>query len=155
MLTDNKKLIPSEVPDHWTFWDYEGAIENWYQNDLSEEAQDQFDALLKNCAKIENHQQWPGFGKFLKGVKEPIWELEFRADKRAYRVLCVFASIVAPGCWPRATESTRKRAILLAGCYHKQGVYTPANAINTAETRARALREDKAKVYERPINQTL
>ena len=41
-------------------------IEPWYQDELSQEGKDSFDALLKNTRKIENHLQWGGF-KFLKG----------------------------------------------------------------------------------------
>lgn len=113
-------------------------IENWYQNELSQEGKDSFDALLKNTSKIQNHLDWGGF-KFLKGEarKERIWQLDFRADKRQYRVLGVFE----PG----------KRAILLVGCFHKGAVYTPPDAIETGCKRAKALREGRAAINGRPV----
>jgi len=65
-------------------------IQEWLV-DLSEEAKDKFDALLKNTRKISNQVQWPGF-KYLKGEakSERIWQLDFIADKRQYRILGVF-----------------------------------------------------------------
>lgn len=148
-MTHNKKVIPFPTSPVWTFWDFEQAIEDWYQQDLSEEAQEAFNALLKNNRKVERTEQWPGFRRFLNRVEEKIWELEFVADKRQYRLLCIFASNVAPNCWPSAMGSLRKQAVLLVGCYHKQRVYTPTNAIETAVKRAKALREGRAELRER------
>jgi hypothetical protein len=49
----------------WSFFDYVAAgrnpIEEWYQNELSEEAQFTFDTLLKNQRKIESILNWTGF----------------------------------------------------------------------------------------------
>ena len=131
------------MPRLWSFFDYvEGdwdPIEDWYQKELSEEGKAVFDALLKNTYKIENHLQWGGF-KCLKGEpqKERIWQLDFVADKRQYRLLGVFGSI-------------RKQAVLILGCYHKGVVYTPQSALETASKRARALRERRAGTRERKI----
>lgn len=140
------KVIPFPVSPAWSFYDLiEGGanrIEAWYQEELSQDGKDSFDALLKNTGKIENHLQWGGF-KFLKGEAraERIWQLDFRADKRQYRLLGVFA----PG----------KKAILVLGCFHKGNVYAPPNAIESACKRAKALRERRATIVVRTIKNNL
>jgi hypothetical protein len=141
-LQNHTKVISFPLPTRWSFHDYvEGGvnrIEEWYQG-LSLEGKDTFEALLKNTQKIENHLQWGGF-KYLKGEpkEERIWQLDFRADKRQYRLLGVFGSI-------------RKQAVLILGCYHKGDTYTPKEALETACKRAKALREKRATTYEREI----
>ena len=145
-MTNHKKVIQFPESAIWSFRDYvEGGtdrIEQWYQG-LSQEAQDAFNALLKNTRKIPDHLQWGGF-KFLKGEAqaERLWQLDFIADKRQYRLIGVFGL-------------GRKLAALLLGCYHKGPVYTPPDAIHTACKRAKALREGKAETHERPITENL
>lgn len=146
-MQNHKKVIPFPLSPLWSFLDLvEGEanrIEQWYQDELSQEGKDSFDALLKNTAKIENHLQWGGF-KFLKGEAraERVWQLDFRADKRQYRLLGVFGS-------------ARKQAVLLLGCYHKGKLYTPKDAIETACRRAKALREGRATSNVRAIKDNL
>lgn len=136
------KVISSQEASYWTFWDYvEGTstpIEDWYQR-LSEDAKLLFQATLKNIRKTEIPTQWGGF-RLLKGkVKgERIWELKFFADKRQYRILVKFGE-------------TRKKVVLLMGCYHKQGNYTPTDALGTALKRAKALKEGRGGLRERKI----
>jgi hypothetical protein len=126
----------------WSFFDYvEGdhnPVADWYR-ELSEEGRYGFDALLKNTHKIESQLHWGGF-KFLKGKpkEERIWQLDFIADKKQYRLLGVFGEL-------------RKQAVLILGCYHKGDVYTPHNALDTACKRARLLREGRAQTCERKI----
>jgi hypothetical protein len=140
-LPNHKKVILFPLL-YWAFWDYvEGRanrIEDWYQNDLSQEGRDNFDALLKNTAKIQDHLQWGKF-KHLQGEpkREGIWQLDFIADKRQYRLLGVFR----PG----------KKAVILLGCFHKGDRYTPENALHTAVKRAKELREGRAIISERKI----
>ena len=146
----NKKEIEFPVDDRWTFWDFNfsndcNPIEHWYESDLSEEAKYEFDALLKNNRKTQSLLNWMGFKRYLKGKKfkvHRIWELEFRADKRQYRILGKFGD-------------KRKQVILLIGCYHKGSVYTPANALEQACIRARMLAEREATICERPIKDDL
>lgn len=139
-------MIPFLVPLLWSFFDYGDSgvnrIELWYQ-ELSQEAKDGFDALLKNTHKIPNHLHWGAF-KLLRGEpsKERIWQLDFIADKRQYRLLGVFGSV-------------RKQAVLILGCYHKGESYTPKEALETACKRARALREKRATTYGRKIKDDL
>jgi len=115
-------------------------IEPWYR-ELSDEGKDTFDKLLRNTHKISNHLQWGGF-KFLKGKpkEERIWQLDFKADKKQYRLLGVFGEL-------------RKQAVIILGCYHKGDVYTPKDAMETACKRAKTLREKRATIHERPIKQ--
>lgn len=118
-------------------------IEDWYQL-LSEEASSQFDALLKANRKTESPLQWLGFKRFLGGElrRQRIWELEFYADKRQYRVLGKFGE-------------RRRQVILLAGCYHKGTVYTPVNALHEASNRARLLAGGRATICERPVDEDI
>jgi phage-related protein len=145
-LPNHTKVISFPTPALWSFFDYVEAgtnrIEGWYQG-LSQEGMDAFDALLKNTQKIQDHLQWGGF-KFLKGKpkEERIWQLDFRADKRQYRLLGVFGSV-------------RKQAVLILGCYHKGESYTPKEALETACKRAKALREGRATTYGRTIKDDL
>ncbi len=141
-LTHNKKVIVLE-PKEWRFWDFtqavNNAIEDWYNDELSENAQNLFNSILKINRKVENPTQW-GDLKFLKGKagRERIWELRFYCDKRAYRVLGYFGP-------------ERKQATLLIGCYHKQGVYEPADALDTAIKRKKMLEEGRASFSERQV----
>lgn len=142
-MPNHKKVIPFPVARHWLFFDYvEGAnnpIEKWYQEELSDEGRLVFEELLKNTQKIESHLQWGGF-KYLKGEprKERIWQLDFIADKKQYRLLGVFGEV-------------RKQAVVLIGCYHKGDIYTPRKALETACKRAKALRERRATTFERKV----
>ena len=142
-MQNHKKVICFPSPPLWTFFDYvangQNVIEEWYQKELSEEARFAFDALLKNHHKIESFLNWPGF-KYLQGKmkEEGIWQLDFRADKRQYRLLGVFGNL-------------RKSAVLILGCYHKGDNYTPRDALDNAIKRAKALREGKASINERKI----
>jgi len=127
----------------WTFYDYiqgdKNPIQTWYES-LTLAAQFQFDAVLKNCSKTENLKDWGRFRHFLEGSAkaERVWELGFVADRRQYRILGVFGD-------------ERKHAVLLIGCYHKGGNYTPSNAIETARKRAKGFREGNGGRRERKI----
>jgi hypothetical protein len=129
----------------WTFEDFVGLPRNnlgsfadWY-DEQSDEVKNGVDAVLKNSQSIEDHLQWGAWRRYLKGEAKPhkIWEIGFKEGKRQYRLLGVFR----PG----------KLAILLMGCYHKNSVYTPADAINTAIKRAKALIAGTGTTNARPI----
>lgn len=127
---------------HWKLFDCveseSNPIQDWYDNDLTDAGRFQFDALVKNMVTTENHQHWSGF-KNLKGDarKERIWQVAFKSDGKQYRLAGVF-------------DGT-KQAILLAGYFHKQNVYTPPGALESAIRRAKALREKRAIKVERQI----
>jgi len=140
-------VISFPLAPRWAFFDFvDGGgnpVQEWYQHELSQEGKDGFDALLKNTHKIANHLEWGGF-KFLKGVarEERIWQLDFRADRKQYRVLGICGAI-------------RMQAVVLLGCYHKGDVYTPRDSIATACKRAKALREKRGITRERKIKYDL
>ena len=143
-MTYNKKVIKFPSEGHWRFWDYvspagNNLIKEWVQG-LSGEAQLFFNSILKNIRNTDRPQEWISFKGFLSGKyrKEKIWELEFISDKRQYRVLGVFG----PG---------RKEATLLVGCYHKQRVYQPPNALDEAVKRKKGLSERRATRRERQV----
>lgn len=142
-MQNHKKVILFPGPALWSFFDYvaDGCnlIEEWYQKELSEEAKITFDTLLKNQQKIESVLNWTGF-KYLQGKPkaERIWQLDFIADKRQYRLLGIFGA-------------TRKNAVLILGCYHKGDNYTPRDALEIARKRAKMLREGRAETHERKI----
>ena len=146
-MQNHKNVIPFPLPAYWSFFDYveDGAnrIEEWYQQQLSQDGRDAFETVLKNTRKIQDHLHWGGF-KYLKGrpKEERLWQLDFWADKRQYRLLGVFGEV-------------RKQAVLILGCYHKGDVYTPKEALETACKRAKALREKRAKTSERKIRDNI
>jgi len=146
-LTNHKKVIilgsPSPSPALWRFFDFcylsgSTPIQDWYDA-LSDRGQLQVDGLLKNNQKIEDHYNWVGFRKYLKGGEmkgQKIWELGFFCD-RQYRLLGTFDG--------------SKRAIFLMGCYHKGGNYTPSGALNTALERKKLQNLGECLLSERKI----
>lgn len=123
----------SNAHEFWKFFDYStvssNPIEAWYQ-ELSDEAKFTFDSLLKNIHKVRLFKDWCVYKKHMKGDLQQykIFELGFRADRREYRVLGIFGE-------------ERKQVIFLIGCYHKEGRYSPPNALKTAVQRVKDLRE--------------
>jgi len=144
-LTYNKKVIELPIAGLvWTFWDFmflseSNPIEDW-RVDLSDEGKLNFNSVLKNIRNTENPIHWTPLKRFLKGkcAKYRIWELEFKADARQYRILGNFGN-------------ERKQAVLLVGCYHKTRIYTPPDALDSAFDRAKWLTEGRAKLRERKI----
>lgn len=112
-------------------------IEEWVQRDLGMEGQIMFHKLLKDIQKTENHLHWNGFRRFIKRKEKRIWELGFFADGVQYRVLGDFVG--------------EKEAVLLMGCYHKGGNYTPTNALEQAFTRRDLLKNGTATHFERKV----
>jgi hypothetical protein len=147
-LPNHKKVIDLRCaePSGWRFWDFSAndrdAIDDWYDG-LSEDARYLFDSILKHNRKVGSPIQWIGFKRFMKGALKGsgIWELEFFSAVQ-HRVLGFFG----PG---------RKEATLLVGCYHKQGVYVPPNALETAVRRKKMLERGEATHRERKITTDL
>ena len=142
----HKNVIEFPLSGVWSCFDFgylngTNPIEDWYQ-ELSDDAKLHFDGLLKDNHKTENPIHWIGFRRYMKGKlqEEKIWELGFYAAARQHRVLGKFGAI-------------RKHAILLIGCYHKAHVYTPADALEAAYKRAKALSEGR--LHERKIRYDL
>lgn len=131
-----------EEPKLWRFWDcgtLEGSlIVGWFDG-LSEEARDKLYNLLKNNAKIENPIHWGGF-KYMQGAlkAQKIWQLSCHDAAGQVRMLGIFSK-------------TRKEAIILMGCSHKDSVYEPRDALEIAIKRAKDFRNGKMKIYERQV----
>ena len=147
-MPNNKKVIPFPQSNFWTFFDWvegEGSnpIESWLEAE-SDEVRMVFNSTLKEARKRQNHLEWLSFKRFLKGKRfeeERLWELQFRADRREFRIICRFDG--------------RLRAVIFCGCYHKGSVYTPKNALETAWRRAKSLSQGKAGRRERKIQTDL
>lgn len=143
-MQNNKKVIPFPQSDFWTFYDWvdgdgSNPIEKWLAGE-SDEVRMVFNSTLKEARKRRNHLEWLCFKRFLKGMKyeqERLWELQFRADRKEYRLIGRFDGAM--------------KAVVFCGCYHKGSVYTPKEALETALRCAKALAQGKANRNERTI----
>jgi hypothetical protein len=113
-------VLEKPKPDLWRFFDFtysngNNPIQDWYDG-LSDYGRGVADAMLKANHKVEHPLNWVGFRKYLKGEMREIWELGF-FDGVQYRILGIFDG--------------PKQAVLLMGCYHKGGNYTPTDALAT------------------------
>ena len=138
-------ILLNQSPTLWKYWDFvhlngSNPIEAWY-DDLPEDVQDTFDAMLKNYQKTERSTEWSAFRKYLRGgdlQKYGVWELGFKGeDGLAHRLLGIFDG--------------PKTAIFLIGCYHKGSNYTPPEALETAAKRASLLAQNRATKHERTV----
>lgn len=105
----------------WRFFDFTYAngncpITDWHGS-LSDFGRRLLNTLLKINSDVEHPLQWMGSLKYLKGEMAGIWEIRFY-DGVQQRLLGIFDGA--------------KRAVFLAGCYHKGGNYTPTDALATA-----------------------
>ena len=133
-------LRQDENPAVWKYWDCgtptSNPIRNWHDR-LSLEAKDKLNALLKDNAKIENTRNWGGFKHMQGALKEQkIWQLSISDSGGQVRLLGI-------------TGSKRKHAIFLIGCFHKEKVYTPPSALETAVTKAKAFKNGMVQLYDR------
>jgi hypothetical protein len=142
-LPNNKKVIPFRQPETWTFYDWVDAngsnpIEEWLAGE-SDEVRWKLNSVLKDARKRKSPTDWLSFKRFLKGKCEPerLWELEFKADRRQYRLIGRFDG--------------QMKSIFFCGCYHKESVYTPKEALDTAFRRAKLLSQGKAGKNERKV----
>lgn len=129
-MTYHKIVISSPVPSLWRFCDFvadngTNPIENWCNKEITEEARNMFNDILKDNSKTDDPINWLS-SKKLKGKYKSLWEFRFVCNKRQHRVIGEFG----PGI---------KQATLLVGCYHKDNIYTPANALDMAYKRSRNL----------------
>lgn len=147
-MPNNKKVIPFPQSGFWTFYDWvdgdgSNPIEKWLEGE-SDEVRMTFNSALKEARKRRNHLEWTCFKRFLKGrnyEKERLWELQFRADRKEFRLIGRFDG--------------QMKAIVFCGCYHKGSVYTPKEALDTAWRRAKALSQGKASRHERTVQDDL
>jgi hypothetical protein len=111
------------------------VIADWYAG-LQTQEQSDFKALMRILAKT--HQWHGGAYKPLGKQYLGLGELRFYSEKKAYRVIGYFGP-------------SRGQFTMLIGCFHKQRVYTPASALDTALRRKRFLERGEGSVHERKI----
>jgi phage-related protein len=126
--------------DDWQFMDYispqgRNVIEDWYKGLLAQEQSD-FRALIRILAKTQQWQE-PAF-KRLRGKYQGMGEIRFTSERKAHRVIGFV--------WPKPRQFT-----MLIGCFHKQRVYTPTNALDTALQRKKFLEQGQGSIHERKI----
>jgi phage-related protein len=127
--------------DSWKFMDYispvgRNVIQDWYDRLLMRERAD-FDAFIRILAKTAEWK-YPDF-RWLQGKKyRGIGEIRFDSEKKAHRVVGYFSL-------------TSHQYVMLIGCFHKQRVYTPANALDTAVQRKKLLEQGRGGIHERKI----
>lgn len=145
-MPNNKKVIPFPQSGFWTFYDWvdgdgSNPIEKWLAGESEEcdEVRMVFNSVLKEARKRRNHLEWTCFRHKMQGKlkAEGINELGFKAARKQYRLLVKFDGEL--------------QTVILCGCFHKGGRWTPTDALETAVKRARALAQRKAKRRERTI----
>jgi hypothetical protein len=122
--------------DVWQFMDYisvqgRNAITDWYDRLLSQEQTD-FDTMIRILAKT---RQWrmPEF-RWIKGRPYAgLGEIRFTSERKQHRVVGFYG--------PRQQQFT-----MLIGCTHKQNIYNPPNALDTAARRKREIETGDAGV---------
>lgn len=127
---------------HWAFFDYVSPmnvnqIAKWHRKVLSINEQAGMDALLGIMAKqkIWNSTDYANLsGKKYDGLGEIRW----RGDQRKPLRLIGF-------------QNAPNQFTLLIGCSHKDNVYTPADALDTAVTRKGELQLGIGSVCEHEI----
>jgi len=126
--------------DVWQFMDYispqgRNVIADWHAGLLRQEQSD-FLAVIRILAKM---QHWRGRAfKPLKGPYQGMGEIRYTSERKEHRVIGFV--------WPSAQQFT-----MLIGCFHKQRVYHPTNAFNTALQRRKFLEQGKGSIRERKI----
>ncbi len=142
-MTHNKNVISFPGGSQpWRFFDFvypsgTNPMEVWYRR-LAEEARYMFDNILKDNSKIENPRFWADCRKLGGRYTDyGLWEFRFQCVVQ-YRVIGRFG--------PR-----NRCATLLGGCYHKDKVYNPPDALDTAYRRAGMLCREEANLVERPV----
>ena len=109
-------------------------IEEWYL-DLPEEAQADFDVVLKTLSVTDN---WRGMSEFKSLGRDRLCEIRFKAGKVQYRP----AGFFGPGA---------KCFSIYVGCYKKGNVYTPPDAFDLAIKRREKVTRGEASLRERII----
>jgi phage-related protein len=128
----------------WLFRQYQSAngrkpVEDWLSS-LTPEVRQTFATLLRNMAKMA-HWQYPEF-KRLKGNKKlaGLGEIRVSEENKQYRLI----GMTGPG---------KGEYTLLIGCSHKQQVYTPKDAKETANARRKLVEKGAANVVGLRITQ--
>lgn len=127
---------------NWTFWDYlsdqgKNYIEDWVEKTLSVSEQEEFSALLRNLRNMDRWKHEPFYKSISAGKTRGLGELRFDGDRKKLRV------------FGADEKGSINRYVLLIGCSHKQRVYDPPNAMETAARRKGFLESGIGKLRER------
>lgn len=127
--------------DIWQFMDYispsgKNMITDWYAG-LSYQEQADFDTLMSILVKT---QQWrePAFKRLQGRPYAGLGELRFKSERKQHRVIGFH------GLGPR-------QFTLLIGGTHKQNIYNPPHALDTAVRRKREVESGAAGVQAHDI----
>ncbi len=116
---------------HWEFRDFcsplgRNQIAEWY-NKQGSDVQAEMDVFLQTMSVTQNWV-WPQWDS-LHGKQKGLYELRFKVRKVQYRLIAFREGSVCT---------------LLIACTHKQDVYNPTNALDTAVTRRKQLANGEA-----------
>ena len=111
------------------------AIKNWF-DDISVQAQADFVTLI---SQLEVLKDWamPEF-RLLRGKNfKDLGELRFKTEKKQHRII--------------GFASKEDEYILLIGCFHKDNVYNPRDALETAIKRKRLVKSGEGRICEHKV----
>ena len=127
----------------WSFKDYlspadTNLIAKWYRKDLSVREQSMMDTLLTTLGNTENWSE--DIFRPLHGAKYAgLWEIRWRGDqKRTLRLVGYL-------------DTDRKEFTLLIGCNHKDKIYDPPGAFDTAVDRWKLLNHGEGGICDHEI----
>jgi hypothetical protein len=105
-------------------------IREWYES-LSPQEKADADEFLKNMRRTRDWQM-PHYRASLRGG-EGLGELRWPSEKKAHRLLGFFMG----GFW-----------YAVVGCTHKQGVYSPSNALDTARRNKKQIEKGEVRTVD-------
>ena len=128
----------------WTFFDYmlnprRNAVLEW-KKQISKQAYADFEVLLSDLAVIEKWEETDGV-KPLRGGRakgKGLLEIVFKTAGIQHRMIGFFGP-------------EQKQFTLLIGCMHKQNIYQPPQAIETAIERKKKVENKEATLHEHQI----
>jgi hypothetical protein len=128
------RIMQYALPKHLESPEEAGAVTDWYEDELSSEAQAEFDRVLRSLVKLPL-AEWdrPLYG-LLSHDRERFGEIRFKAGKKQYRPM----GIPVPREF-RIRDDVEEFAIVV-GASKKMKVWTPRSALDAAVERIRDLR---------------
>lgn len=125
---------------YWRFMDYyseagNNLIEKWYNDELNEDAQADFDTTLNHLAGTQNWRGLKEFRFLSVGKYKGLGEIRFKTSNVHYRPVGFFG--------PDQSQFT-----LLVGCKKKGKVYDPPDAFDLAVSRRSLWRRGIGGIHE-------
>jgi hypothetical protein len=114
-----------------------GVISDWYEDELSDQAQAEFDRVMRSLAnKTLAHWDRPQYGIVHHG-RETLGEIRFSdKGKKEYRPM----GVPVPREWRE--ESDIEEFVIVVGAFKKMKMWTPRSALDTAAKRIRDIRKN-------------